>query len=332
MPSVIEVMDAQRVALDGRVVEVMNRMTNAYGRIWVELKVEIESIAQDIAAGKDRAWLERRIRSLMRQVDDRLRVYGAYADTTLGESVSAAVGTALTDIEQVIAADVGERMPQQVVAIIDAQWNRLNVEAVNNMIAMTSAGSPLRSRMTELLGESVAQAVGDKMNYAVARGWNPLRTVAELRKTFGQGLEWSVSQVRTAQIYSYREATRASMMANSNIVIGWQWAANLTDARTCMSCINKNGSIHPIDEPLKDHYNGRCRMRPLTRVSDITEIPNGEEWFKTQPVERQQALMGSGMYEAWQNNQFAFSDLSKTVNNDIYGDMLQAASLKELVS
>jgi len=41
-------------------------------------------------------------------------------------------------------------------------------------------------------------------------------------------------------------------------------------------------------------------------------------------------MMGRGMYSAWKRNEFAFSDLSRTYTDDVYGEMLRAATLGEL--
>ena len=136
---------------------------------------------------------------------------------------------------------------------------------------------------------------------------------------------------RTVQLYSYREATRANYIANSDVVEGWIWHADLSPT-TCAECIAMHGTFHANDETLNDHHNGRCSMIPVVKGFDrITEEGAGEAWFNAQPESVQRDMLGPGKYEAWKEGQFDFSQLVSTQNDPVYGEMRVEATLKELL-
>ena len=108
------------------------------------------------------------------------------------------------------------------------------------------------------------------------------------------------------------------------------WRAAL-DLRTCMSCVRQHGSIHPTSEMLRDHHRGRCGPVPIVRGATWQyDVEGGEDWFNRQPASVQRRMMGPGMYSAWRRNEFAFTDLSRPYTDDVYGEMLRAATLGEL--
>ena len=108
-----------------------------------------------------------------------------------------------------------------------------------------------------------------------------------------------------------------------------------------MSCVALHGSVHPVTETLNDHHNGRCAMIPNTvTYRDLglhvdtpeLEIESGRDWFKEQPAAMQQQMMGQGMWDAWQGNQFAFDKLSQPYSDKVYGVMRRQATLGEVLA
>lgn len=74
-----------------------------------------------------------------------------------------------------------------------------------------------------------------------------------------------------------------------------------------------------------------CAPVPIVRGATWPdEVESGEAWFNRQPANVQRRMMGRGMYSAWKRNEFAFSDLSRSYTDDVYGEMLRAATLGEL--
>lgn len=311
-------------------------MAQAYGRIWVELQIQIEDIAEAIEESEDRERLMRRLRSLQRQVDSEIGRYAIYADQQLAVGVQDGIESAAQDARRIVAASY----PALGDEIVRALWNKLPTDALEAAVGMLSGGSALRNRMTERLGPALAQSVGDKLLVGIAEGWNPRKTQAELRRTFGQGLEWSMNATRTATMYAYREGTRANYVANDRIVRAHRWLS-AKDARVCMSCVVMDGTILPLSEPINDHYGGRCTSVPY--VASYRELgididgPYQEpmqttrEWFESQPEEVQRQMMGATAWEEWQAGKFDLRDYSVMQEDEVYGVMRQQASLKELL-
>ena len=103
-----------------------------------------------------------------------------------------------------------------------------------------------------------------------------------------------------------------------------------------MSCWAQHGSVHEVNEPLQSHHNCRCTQIPLVPLAarlgiKPPDVPPGEELFKGLSEVEQRKLMGPGMYDAWREGKFSFSDLSVPYEDKIYGTMARVATLKELV-
>jgi hypothetical protein len=212
---------------------------------------------------------------------------------------------------------------------IAAQWKTLNPAVIENLVSYFGEGSPLMDRLDKFASKNalrVAQTIIDN----VALGNNPKKIAYLIRQSLGGGLTDALRMTRTVQIYSYREANRASYIANSDIVTGWYWMSAL-DKESCMSCIAMHGTFHTNDETLNDHYNGLCTMIPATIGSKSPIEQTGIEWFNSLPQEEQQRYMGQGKYESWKDGKFELSQLSGNHKDEVYGEMRIEVPLKELI-
>lgn len=63
----------------------------------------------------------------------------------------------------------------------------------------------------------------------------------------------------------------------------------------------------------------------------VGTFPQGEKWFNAQPASTQMKMMGNGKYEAYKAGKFKFADLSSPYKDEVYGELLRAATLKELL-
>jgi hypothetical protein len=213
---------------------------------------------------------------------------------------------------------------------LSAVWRNLNPRAVETLVSYFSEGSALMKRLDKLAGEN-ALNVANTIIDNVALGKNPKTIAGLIRSSLGGGLTDALRMTRTVQIYSYREANRASYVANSDIVTGWYWMSAL-DPNSCMSCISLHGSFHTNDETLDDHHNGFCTMIPATKGSPNPFGENaGQKWFENLSEAEQRKYMGDGKFEAWKDNKFSFDQLSTTKTNDVFGDMRTETSLKDLI-
>jgi hypothetical protein len=136
--------------------------------------------------------------------------------------------------------------------------------------------------------------------------------------------------MRTVQLWGYREASRASYIANPEVVTGWIWYAAL-DTETCGACIAMHGTRHSADEVLDDHYNGRCSMIPITITNPNPDIESGLEWFGKLDEDKQREILGDSKYEAWKDGKFDLDQLTHQKDEPVYGTMRVERSLKSLL-
>lgn len=317
------------------------RFVNAYGTIFKDLQGMIEALTLELASIEDpKPWKVAQLarwKALRQQIVEQIDRYGAFVDTELRTAIQKQVALGLQHAEQLTLAGI----PQPMNAAISSVWNRLPAEAVLRMIGFLSPDSPLHQALVKQLGEAVASGVEKVLLQGIALGFNPRKVASIISRELGQGLTWSLRTARTAQLWAYREATRAAYVANSDIVGGWIWHAKLGDGRTCISCIVQHGTIHPNTETLNDHHQGRCAMLPLTKTwaelgfpgipETRVQVPLGRDWFDTLSDAEQQRTMGKAKWAAWKAGRINWEDLSAEHDDDIYGTMRVEASLRDLL-
>ena len=189
---------------------------------------------------------------------------------------------------------------------------------------------PLFERLSKL-SPVTTQQVSQALVEAVAKGWNPTKTAAMLQNQYGMALTDALRMTRTSQLYSYRESSRASYAANSDVLTGWQWHANL-DGLTCMACTAQHGSIHPMNERLNGHHNCRCAMLPITEVFGAhMDEAAGQQWFEGLGEAEQKKMMGAGKFQLWKEGKITLDQLVDTHTDSVYGEMLTENSLKTVL-
>lgn len=324
--TVLETAAATRRALDQRDAATMGRLIQAYAALARRLRGQIDaladaSISEELTRGQ--LMRDRRYRALLEQVQDELGRYTAFAGVELDAATRASLTAAGTDTRSLVASIVNGD------ATVMARWNTLPVDTIETLLGFLAPESPLYAKLRGL-APFTAEQVASAIQTGVGLGRNPRRIAASVTQALGQGLSNALRLVRTAQLYAYREASRAGYAANPAIVSGWYWQATL-DARTCLSCISKHGTLHPITETLNDHHNGRCAMLPAVRGLPSPIATDGETWFRAQSPAEQLRMMGPGKLAAWQAGRFEFAALAKTHADDVYGPMWTETPLKELV-
>lgn len=333
---VLEAATRYRAQLLARERAASTRLVEAYGRAYASLQAEAEALQQQLAAMADpqQADVTRlaSLRSLTRQMQREVERYAEFADAEIVRSVSASIDLGLAHSRGLVEAHFPTAATR---AAVRARWDMLPAEQVETILGFTAENSPLRTRLVGRLGEAVATRVANALVDAIATGTNPRQVARLIRREMGQGLTWSLTTARTAQLWAYREAARANYIANRSVVAGWIWLSAL-DGRCCMSCIAQHGSFHPVDEVLAGHHN--CRCVPVPSVPLATQlgikppvIETGEVWFNRQTAAKQRAQMGPGLYEAWKSGSVAFSGLSQSYRDPVYGTMLRETPLMDLV-
>lgn len=321
---VIQLAKQYRDALARQDMRELSGLIEAYAAMVRSLGAEVQALENRLLLGTVKPSELRKMseyRELIASATDELQRYSGYLTGETRAIARRAVERAILESRQLIALSLGD---QRLVAGL----RTLNPEVIETLLGFLQPSGPLYKRIGELspyLTDKVAQFIVD----FVAMGKNPRVLGRELARLWGMGLTSALRTARTVQLWSYREATRANYIANSDVVTGWMWFCSL-DNSTCMSCVVQHGTIHGLDEVLDDHHNGRCTQLPVT-ILGAPKVESGEAWFNNLPPGEQQAMMGKGAFEAWQDGRFELRQLSVVRDDDVFGTMHHEASLKSIL-
>jgi len=208
-----------------------------------------------------------------------------------------------------------------------AKFDLLPVEAVETMIGYASNGTPLYDLLIKSYPDSI-DGLTDALIEATAKGINPRLTAKLMEKEMAGNLQRALTVARTEQLRAYRKASTEQMKA-SGVVEGWIWRSAM-QTTTCLGCIAMDGTEHDLDEELDDHPNGRCFKQPKIIGLAPVETRSSEDWFRSQPEERQAEMMGDRLFEAWKEGQVGFADLATRVDSEEWGSHVHMASLEEI--
>lgn len=304
----------------------LKRIVAAYGRIYKGLQGKVDALTLEMSGveGLTAGSLQKmaRYKALLSDIEREVSRFQEYLRTEIISAAELSFGTGNTQAQKLVARALQD-------AGITASLGRLPANSFEAILSFLQEGSPLWKRI-QLLAGSTAEYVREALLEGVALGHNPRKVASNIQDAFGRGLTDALRMTRTAQLWASREAARANYMANSDIIKGWIWFATL-DETVCESCIVMHGTIHPLDEPLNDHHNGRCAMLPYIPEFGNPVEQSGEDWFTGQPEARQREILGPGKYDAWKAGKFKLSQLSREVENDVYGPMRNTTPLKDLV-
>ncbi len=327
MPNnVIELAKKLRAELDADDAAAIAKIINSYGKMSERLKDLVDALVIEIAGMEDPS--PNKVRQLARYkrfisiLNAELAQYQGYLGIEIQEIADAALSLGSSHAAELVIQSLG---------IEGYVAQDIPLGAVKSIVGFLDVDGALYERLTKY-GEYNAKRIADMLIESVALGYGAEKTASRLvREGLGLGLTDALRMVRTSQVYAYREASRARYIANANVVFGWVWFSALIPGRTCMSCVNKHGTEHGLDEPLNDHHNGLCTMLPLTSRGNPVE-QGGADWFAEQDESTQVAMMGKTKHEAWVAGKFDISQLSKASEDGVYGQMLTETPLKDLIS
>lgn len=243
------------------------------------------------------------------------------AAAPLVESGTTAAGTVFRDVT------LGG-LPDDVLAAIGLQWNRVDPEALAALV--NYATNPAWQGQLSTYVTSTMNDVIDVVVRGFVAGQNP-RTTARQLLDVAKSLPYHRAEtlMRTVQLMSYRQGERANALANANI-LSHRIRIAVLDARTCMACVALHGTRLEVGEVVTDHPRGRCTSIGVVKGMTRT-VQSGEEWFRSLPVGRQQKQMGYGAWMAWKEGRIGINDLVHRYEDDLYGAMISEASLKSLL-
>jgi SPP1 gp7 family putative phage head morphogenesis protein len=307
-----------------------------YQRLSREIELEVRRVFDTGGQTVSKAFLSKRLADLKEAIEDELRKYANFIEATIDASTDDMLLLGGKQALELMRMATGGQK-----SLVGINFKGLNTDQIETIVGFLSTGSPLRTRIGQL-GKFYADDISDKLVEAIALGYSPNKAAGDIapllakvmdtsKGSFASVLATAVRMTRTAQLYTYREASRANYNANSDVVSGWQWYASL-DERTCPACFALHGSIHELDEVLDGHYHCRCTPLPVILGNPLVAENAGTDWFENLSEAQQRESLGKGAFDAWQEGKFDLTALgSKQAPDDVYGQMHVTPSLKELV-
>lgn len=242
------------------------------------------------------------------------------AEPLIDSGVTAAGGV----FRQVTLAGLGD----SALATIGLQWNRVDPAALRALVGY--ATNPAWQGQLSTYVSSTMNDVVDVVVRGFVAGQNP-RTTARQLLDVAKSLPYHRAEtlMRTVQLMSYRQGERVTALANADI-LSHRIRIAVLDARTCMACVALHGTRLGIGEVVTDHPRGRCTSIGVVKGMTRT-VQSGEAWFRALPVAQQQKQMGYGAWWAWKDGKVGFGDFVHRYEDDLYGAMINEASLKSLL-
>ena len=301
------------------------RIVNSYKSTTRYLESDIDLLIKELTGGQLSVADVKKLKAykrLMSNSEEALKEFSSYLGVDMRNEMEKMAALGQSDAFALLLTQ-GEVLR----GVLNKGANEAQLRALINYL---DYGKPLYKRLQQY-GQYNAEYISKMILDGVKGGYNPVTIGRSIRDAFGMGLTDAMRMMRTVQIYSYRDASHLNYQNNRGVVTGWIWYAELDDL-TCMSCVAEHGSFHSVDETLNDHHNGRCVPIPVTRLSDpFIKDGAGREWFEQQPEVMQKQMMGPEKWDAWMNDKFEFSQLSKETENDVFGMMRGETPLKDLV-
>ena len=324
-PLVVDMLDRWRADLMRSETTTMQEMARRWLGVEQSLQAQIDALALELSGGgpvsMGKLARSRRYQDLMRQVNVELGKYSNYVEERIVDRQRAMLMMGIAHGQQALETVATE-------AQINAQFNRLPVSAVENLVGLTSSGNPVRDVLADA-SRVGPDALAQELVNGIALGRNPLETARRaLRLGLGQSFTRMATITRTETLRAYRQTTLQSYQA-SGVVVGYRRLA-ARDRRTCIACLFADGRFYNLDEPFEAHPCDRCTMIPVLNKGTPTDYETGQEWFARQPESVQREMLGPGRWDLWQRGDVTLGDMVARHEDDTWGGSLVPATVSHL--
>jgi hypothetical protein len=297
-------------------------LVKAYANAWDEVAADLDAALLDLAASAkdDRitaAQVRRstRVRKSLAVIGDELTRLADEASILISGDLDHAVDVA----GKAQAALTKSQMPPVASGTADlvVDWAMVDDNAIRAIVERST--EQIHAATRPMSGQAV-DAMKRELVRGIAGGSNPndtaRRMLARCQGVFEGGSARAVRISRTETLDAMREAGRLSDEANTEVVKGWVWMAQLS-SRTCPACWGQHGTEHAIADPGPlGHQNCRCARSPLTKTwkdlgFDIEEpkslLPDAETRFGALSKDKQVAVLGQARFDAWKKGDYPMS-------------------------
>ena len=184
-------------------------------------------------------------------------------------------------------------------------------------------------------GAGTAELIRDSIYRGIGRNRTPIGMARDIRHIVENMPTYASERLtRTLQLTSLRDVERISAIANQDY-IEYKVRRAVRDLRTCLSCIDLDGTHLQPRERVDDHMSGRCFPTYVLKNGMGDHNQTGAEWFNSLSEARQsQQLSFAGnqaKFRAWQDGAFKLSDVTGYSEHDVFGQQTYEKSLKAIL-
>ena len=208
---------------------------------------------------------------------------------------------------------------------ISANFDKLNVKAVESLIGISGDGKPLGNLLKKAVGES-SDGIVQAMLAGIGKGDGALAIAKAMADGMGLGLDRSLLIARTETNRAYRSAS-VQQYRESGVVTGFMRLVKKDEA--CIGCLALDGEIFELEAEFEDHPNGRCTCVPIVRGVDPPEWEKGTDWLANQNEGKQRDILGNARYEMYKNGT-PLTDFVTHSHSDVWGDAPALVPISQL--
>jgi SPP1 gp7 family putative phage head morphogenesis protein len=309
------------------------QVLDAYLAAWRVLEPQLVQVTRLIADARrsgeevSPSWLYRqqRYRDLLQQVGVEVSRLASALGPLVTNRQASLVRLAEDHARELLRAG---RTPQPGVI---AGFNRINPEAVLQIIGQFVDGSPLVDRLS-LYGPAAVEDVRAAFTRGLLLGESIPDITRRVRKAARSMPAFrAVTLVRTEALRAYREASRLSYEANSDVVRGWVWLS-ARDARVDAFCWAMDGSFHPVTAKFASHPRCRCTPVPVLRGEPSPLKRTGPELFAELDEEDQAAAFHTReTFKAYRGGAITLKEIPGFKRTRLWGRTGEERSLTDIL-
>lgn len=311
--------------------EVLRRLNQQLEQLYTEI-ANLQALGQEISAS--RLFRVTRLETLLAQAEREFDAFAQYAEENIVSQQYDAVLKASTAAREITFASLGPLPPGY---DAPSSFLRFNTLGVQDYASRISANSPVRELIESLAPQGVTefqQVITQGM--VQGKGLRQLRT--DVQRVLDVPKARALTIARTEVLSTYREASIESYRNNDDVVEGWIWTA-AKNRRTCACCLAMDGREFPNSVEFGSHPNCRCTPRPKTvSWADLgLDVPDrrppmetAEQWFRKQPSDVQEEILGPSKFQRYQNGELQLEDFIGYRVSKKWGPNRWERSLKEI--
>lgn len=335
MPTLAEIIRAQRRRLDEREHDAVRRVASVYDALEDSIEQRLHHVTWLIEDARRAggpvpvSWLhqQNRYTLLLHEIDAIESVYLSQADRAMLNARIAEIRAGAMDAMD-RARIMGPVMGDVTV----------NYQAVESMMHQLSNDSPV-TQILRGFGDERAKAIEQSLLRGIASGDSADAIVRDImRNVSGVAAPWRVRTiVRTEGMRAYRESQieQYEQVPENG---GFVWVA-AWGPRTCLACLALDQEVFATREDIpQGHVNCRCNivpepanMYPSVRKY-LQQRGNGEDWLRRQsPAAARQHFPSEPAYQAWARGDVSLKDFVGVTHSDVWGTSVTQLSGKQVL-